>query len=117
MGDIGQHLEAIGLYQYAQTWLNSNNDSCDFPQLFDDLFFIATNPHFRRLKNVQISNDEGQNQYNWKTIIKRTVTITAATTMCVYGCYRIYKWFYSKSTPSNLSVATKTTSRTRYRRT
>ena len=112
-GDISAHLEQIGLYQYAPTWLSQNNDSCDFPQLFDDLFFIATNPHFRRLKNVQIDNSENDAMIDWKTIIKRTVTITAATTMAVYGCYRFYKWFYSKAQPTNSSVAT---TRTRYRR-
>eukprot|EP00483_Globobulimina_turgida_P007331 UN07345 len=45
--DLNIELNQLGLYQFAQTWL-TYNDSCDFPQLFDDIFFIATNPHFRR---------------------------------------------------------------------
>merc|ERR1712154_598754 len=113
-GDIGEHLEQIGLYQHAQTWLNQNNDSCDFPQLFDDLFFIATNPHFRRLKRMQMDEEE-QEGIHWKTILKRTVTITAATTMVVYGAYKLYKWFYSK-TAAQTTHSTVAAARTRYRR-
>ena len=94
--DIPSELNRMGLYEYAPTWL-THNDSCDFPQLFDDLFFIATNPHFRRLKK---GNDKNKQEINWKTIIKRTITITISASIILYGTYRIYKWWYSSSSSS-----------------
>merc|ERR1712154_158880 len=97
---LEQQLNDIGLYQYAQTWLNPS-DSCDFPQLFDDLFFIATNPHFRRLKISKIQQTKSKNNLEWKTVLKRTVTITAATTLVLFGAYTVYKWLYPPPLYSN----------------
>ena len=97
--DITQSLNIMGLYPYAQTWL-THQESCDFPQLFDDLFFIATNPHFRRLKR---DNDKKDKSVNWKTIIKRTITITVSASIVIFGAYKIYKWWYSSGPSSKIS--------------
>eukprot|EP01084_Bolivina_argentea_P205059 350339_1 len=84
-------LAAMGAYPPAQTWL-TNTDSCDFPQLFDDIFFIATHPHFRRLKTKPQSTVIDDSLLNWKTLIKRTVTITVSVSFVLYSAYKVYKW-------------------------
>merc|ERR1712241_178404 len=71
-------LSAMGLHPYAATHL-THDDSSDFPQLFDDIFFIAPNPHFRRLKKDRDSSPS--HSLPWKTIIKRTVTITVGVSV------------------------------------
>ncbi len=41
--NIPHLLETWGLHAYTEIWLTVN-DTADFPALFDDLYFIATNP-------------------------------------------------------------------------
>ena len=87
-------LSAMGLHPHAPTYL-THDDSSDFPQLFDDIFFIATNPHFRRLKKDRDAAHR-DDQMPWKTIIKRTVTITVGVSVVLLSAFRIYKWWFQR---------------------
>ena len=91
-------MENWGLAPYGETWL-TNKESSDFPSLFDDLFFIATNPHYRRLKQ-----EPKENGRNWKKLIKRTITITVGMGVVVFGAIKLYQWWYGNyPTPKTAS--------------
>ena len=52
---MDEHLDRIGLTEYEEVWLTSE-DSCNFPDLFDSLFYIATHPHTRRIKGILLTS-------------------------------------------------------------
>lgn len=87
--DIIPVLNSWGLSEPERVWLTAN-DTRDFPEFFDDIYFIATHPHFRTIK-IQPKKV----QIRWRTVIKRGITITVAASLVMYGVYRIYRWFSS----------------------
>ena len=96
--NVSQALSSMGLHPYASTFL-THEESSDFPQLFDDIFFIATNPHFRRLKKDRDAAHR-EDQMAWKTILKRTVTITVGVSVVLLSAYKMYKWWFQRPTGS-----------------
>ena len=86
--DINASLNAMGLHPYLR--FNYFDNSFNFPALYDELFFIGTNPHYGRLKK-SLQYETLKNLLNWKTIMKRTMTIVVCASIAFYSTNRMYK--------------------------
>ena len=96
--DIPKWLENNGLSAPVDIWLTSDK-SADFPALFDDLFFIASNPYLRRIKK----NKNNNNRQFWFKILRRTISVTIVSTVVVYSMYKLYKWYkYPNQSKNNI---------------